>query len=155
MNNEKLFPLMPRCLDASVPLMAQLSRRDIFKAFRWADRDSGFEKMVVVMLSAAAIIGLLYIAIRFVRYFLKAVHVADSSQGLFENLARQHGLTPNEERLLKGLSTKMGMRSPAALFVRKSLLERELSRYIGIGTGRSAGHPGAQIRALLRKLYSG
>ncbi len=104
------------------------------------------------MLSAAVIAGLVYVVVRLVRYFLKAVRVADSSQGLFENLARQHGLTPNEERFMKGLSTRMGMRSPAALFVRKSLLERELqSRQVG--TGRPAGQTGAQIRALLRKLF--
>lgn len=125
-------------------LLAQLRRPNVFKAFRWADRDSGFEKMVVVVLSAAAIIGLLYIAIRFVRYFLKAVHVTDSPHGLFEDLARQHGLTPNEEKLLKGLSARMRMRSPAALFVRKSLLERELKK-----------RSDAALRALLRKLYSG
>ena len=130
-------------------LFAQLSRPDVVKAFRWADRDSGFEKMVVVVLSAAAIIGLVYVAARFVRYFLKAVRIADSSRGLFEDLAHQHGLTPNEEKFLKGLAARIGMRKPAALFVRKSLLERELKKHPNLPTGQE----GAALRALLRKLF--
>lgn len=123
-------------------LLAQLSREETFRAFNWRGRSVSVEQTVVVILSIASVVGLVYLAHRLVRYFLKSVRVADSRRGLFETLVHQHRLTSRQEKLLKNLAAQMGMQSPAALFVRKSLLERELSR-----------RPDTELRLLMRKLF--
>ncbi len=118
-------------------LLAQTGQNDFLKGIRWPGQS------VILVIIAVAIIGLAVLGYRLVRYFLKSVSTGqDGSHGLFETLARQHGLTAGEERELLRLASRIGLDRPTMLFVRKSLLERE-----------SAQRPGSGLDTLIRKLF--
>jgi len=128
-------------MDMAFPVLAGLSRDETMRAMRWVDRKGGFEQLIVVLLSAAAIIALIVLATRLIRYFLRAVREADSSRGLYEHLVTSHRLSASEEKLLRGLATRLG-EQPIVFFVKKSLLEQELRR-----------RPQAELKMLMRKLF--
>ena len=122
--------------------LAQLSQDETVRAMRWAGREAGFNHVAAMVLSLAALAGLGYLAYRLVRYFLKTARRGEAARGLFQTLATRHGLRRQEKKLLEDLAARTGLEEPAALFVRRSFLEREVNR-----TSRP------EVRDLLHKLF--
>ena len=128
--------LLPTWIEGFPPL-AQLSPDERVRAMRWSGRDAG------ILLVVLALAVLAYVAWQLVRRHLRRTDRSDAGEELFESLAAGHGLTRREKSLLHALAGRLGLDDPAALFVRKSFLERELRR-----------ESSDELAELMRKLFA-
>lgn len=109
-------------------LVAQLSRTERLRGMAWTDRSPTVEQVTAVVLVLAGLAVLSYLVWRLVRRYLRTVREQDAAGRLFDELSIGHHLTHHEVRLLRDIASRMGLTDPVVLFVRKSLLERELRR---------------------------
>ena len=128
--------LLPTWIEG-FPLLAQLSPDERVRAMRWTGRDAG------ILLVVLALAVLAYVAWQLVRRHLRRTDRIDAGEKLFESLAAGHGLTRRQKSLLNALAGRLGLEDPAALFVRKSFLERELRR-----------ESSDELAELIRKLFA-
>lgn len=126
--------------DRAIVVLAQLSRQDMIKAL--GTRGGSSRSAMVTAVVILAIAGLLLVAWRTVRHFLRILTQPETPHDLFWTLARQHGLTSREERALKSAAGRLGLSDPTALFVHKGLLERQLQ-----------AHRDPVLESVARKIY--
>ena len=101
-----------------------------------------FDRVSTLVLTLAAILLLAWLACRLFRYYLKTVRSEDHNTRLFADLCAAHRLSHHQSSLLRNLADRLGLDEPSVLFVRKSLLERELHR-----------EPRPDFRDLMHKLF--
>jgi hypothetical protein len=101
------------------PVVGQIGRAK--ELFRWPEEGSGGGTTVLIVV---AIILLGVLALSIIRRLVRLAKEPPEAYALFFELAAAHGLSSEEEKMLKQLARSEKLTNPARVFVERRHLER-------------------------------